>query len=564
MRRHYPSALEQMGEGAFLLPLGGREPAGFVEDIGAACEAEGIEAEAIVGDGTVLVRLAPAHPWWPCFPPGELDRLGALCRAVLASSGLPGQGGQGGRGEEVVIPVRYDGPDLAEVAALCSMEPAEVVRRHQESRHVVDFMGFSPGFAYLGGLDQALSVPRLASPRPKVPPGSVAIADGRSCVYPSGSPGGWRIIARTDAVMFDPSRDPPSLLTPGTSVRFRAVEALGVPPGPAPALEGSGETSLSISQVSGLATVQDLGRPGWGAIGVPRAGALDAFAAVCANRLVGNPDGSAGIELVMGSMRLRAQRRVVVAVAGAQRRLSVASEGREKQVPIGCGFTLAAGEELFVGPARAGCVSFVALGGGVEAGEVMGSRSTDTLSGLGPPRLSDGALLRLGEAAAGVRPGRWLRSGSLPPGYPGGRPVPGAQRLRLVGFGPGADRPGLEALSEGIWQVGSESDRTGMRLGRPGGEKGLEGGGQSAPVGVVEGVVQLPEGGDPIVLRANHATTGGYRIVAVLAAADRPKAAQLRPGDLVRFDLLDPSGAKAACEEARRAWPGAVCDLGQL
>jgi KipI family sensor histidine kinase inhibitor len=123
-------------------------------------------------------------------------------------------------GPEVELPVVYDGPDLDDVAEAWGCEVDEVVARHADTTFVSAFCGFSPGFAYLAGLD--LEVPRLPTPRTRVPSGSVALA-GRWCgVYPTESPGGWRLIGTTDAPLWDPDRDPPALLAPGTRVRFVA------------------------------------------------------------------------------------------------------------------------------------------------------------------------------------------------------------------------------------------------------------------------------------------------------------------------------------------------------
>ena len=120
----------------------------------------------------------------------------------------------------VTIPVRYDGLDLSSVAEACGLSVAEVVARHSGIEYFVYMMGFAPGFAYLGDLDPALRVPRRASPRTRVPRGSVAVAGGQTAVYPHDTPGGWHLIGTTDVAMFDPGRDPPSLLRSGDRVRF--------------------------------------------------------------------------------------------------------------------------------------------------------------------------------------------------------------------------------------------------------------------------------------------------------------------------------------------------------
>jgi KipI family sensor histidine kinase inhibitor len=123
----------------------------------------------------------------------------------------------------VELPVTYDGPDLAEVAELTGMTVADVVARHTGATYTVAFGGFIPGFAYLVGLDPALRVPRRPSPRERVPAGSVAMADEFTAVYPAATPGGWRLLGTCTTTMWDLDRDPPALLTPGTSVRFVAV-----------------------------------------------------------------------------------------------------------------------------------------------------------------------------------------------------------------------------------------------------------------------------------------------------------------------------------------------------
>jgi KipI family sensor histidine kinase inhibitor len=123
--------------------------------------------------------------------------------------------------ELVEVPVTYDGEDLAEVAELLGESVEAVVGRHQDTEWTSRFCGFAPGFAYLAGWD--LRVPRLATPRTKVPPGSVGLADGWCGVYPVASPGGWQLIGRTDLPLWDPTNKQPALLAPGTPVRFVAA-----------------------------------------------------------------------------------------------------------------------------------------------------------------------------------------------------------------------------------------------------------------------------------------------------------------------------------------------------
>lgn len=125
--------------------------------------------------------------------------------------------------DEVVVPVHYEGPDLADVARHCGLSEREVVARHTAGRYRVAFCGFAPGFAYLTGLDRSLYVPRRPSPRTRVPAGAVAIAAEFSAVYPRDTPGGWQLLGHTSLPVWETDREPPALLAPGTSVRF--VEA---------------------------------------------------------------------------------------------------------------------------------------------------------------------------------------------------------------------------------------------------------------------------------------------------------------------------------------------------
>ncbi len=163
--------------------------------------------ELVPGYRTVLIVADPERA-------GVLDELAA----GLPGLELPPAGAVAG--ETVEIPVSYDGEDLAEVAGLTGLEADEVVRRHTAPEYTVAFLGFSPGFPYLVGLDPALEVPRRDTPRTSIPAGSVGLAGNQTGIYPTASPGGWQLIGRTEVTLFDPTRDPPALLAPGTRLRF--------------------------------------------------------------------------------------------------------------------------------------------------------------------------------------------------------------------------------------------------------------------------------------------------------------------------------------------------------
>lgn len=263
-----------------------------------------------------------------------------------------------------------------------------------------------------------------------------------------------------------------------------------------------------------FATVQDLGRPGWAALGVPRSGAFDRGALRTANRLVGNDPGAAGVEFVLGGLHMRTDHAVTVALTGAP------CPGADWGVAV----TLPAGAELRLGPPPRGLRSYLAFRGGVDLDAVLGSGSTDTLSGLGPPPLTPGDRLSIGPAA-----------GEISDATAAGR-VGGAVEL-AVRLGPRDDWFTADARRSLVsvgWQVRAESDRVGIRLDGPTLERAREGELPSEPV--LPGAVQVPGDGRPIVFGPDAPVTGGYPVIGVVANLDA--AAQLRPGDEVRFRLL--------------------------
>ena len=165
-----------------------------------------------------VVELVPAYRTVLIVAdPGQAEALDDLAARLPALELPPAEAVAG---ETVEIPVRYDGEDLPEVAGLTGLEPDEVVRRHTAPEYTVAFLGFSPGFPYLVGLDPALEVPRRDTPRTSIPAGSVGLAGNQTGIYPTATPGGWQLIGRTELTLFDPARDPPALLAPGARLRF--------------------------------------------------------------------------------------------------------------------------------------------------------------------------------------------------------------------------------------------------------------------------------------------------------------------------------------------------------
>jgi biotin-dependent carboxylase-like uncharacterized protein len=271
---------------------------------------------------------------------------------------------------------------------------------------------------------------------------------------------------------------------------------------------------LEIVATTGLATIQDLGRPGRAHLGVPPSGALDPSALRLANRLVGNPPEAAGIE-IMGGLRLRVSTPVTVALTGAP---GTATDG-PRPIPL---YAPVQVRTLSIGYAETGGRRYLAVAGGIAVEPVLGSRSTDTLSGLGPAPLTAGVVLPLGV------PGKPSTVDFAPQSAP-------QRELRLgITFGPRDDlfRDAGELL-RWAYTMSLMSDRIGARLDGPALTRADLGELPSEPI--VTGAVQVPADGRPLIFLNDHPTTGGYPVIAVVDAADVPKLALAGPGTPVRF-----------------------------
>ncbi|WP_405016380.1 biotin-dependent carboxyltransferase family protein [Kitasatospora sp. NBC_00070] len=283
-------------------------------------------------------------------------------------------------------------------------------------------------------------------------------------------------------------------------------------------------SGLLVVRPGPLTTVQDLGRRGVAHLGVPRAGALDEPALRAANRLAGNPDGTAALETTLGGVALRAVGPRLVAVTGAP--APVRLDGRP--VAWGAPVLVPDGSVLDLGPATHGVRSYLAVAGGLAVPPVLGSRSADLLSGLGPAPLTAGRLLPVGP------PGRGAPAELVPLPAPPGELVlrlhPGPH---LDWFAPAA-RP---LLARSRYRVAGASNRIALRTEGPALPRARTG--ELASEGMVLGAVQVPPDGRPVVFLADHPTTGGYPVIGVVPPGDLPAAAQAGPGTPVRFVPLD-------------------------
>lgn len=287
-----------------------------------------------------------------------------------------------------------------------------------------------------------------------------------------------------------------------------------------------------------LTTVQDLGRRDMGAFGVSPSGAADWFSARAANRLVGNEDGAALVETTMNGATLDAAARMTIAVAGADAALWIGGKRRS----LWRSHIVEPGDRVIIGPATAGLRSYLAVDGGIDVARVLGSAATDVGGGFGGCKLAAGDTLSVVADPTAPRAILEFDASAIPEFR---QPFV----LRALA-GPDAAQLGSDVVAElfaAVFRASARSNRQALRL-----EGATIGGGQSDAIsaGVCAGCVQLPGDGSPIILLAEHQTTGGYPVALCVITADIPVAAQVSPGDEVRFERVDRAGARAALAEA--------------
>jgi len=473
-------------------------------------------------------------------------------------------------GRLVEVPVAYgggDGPDLADVASFASASEQTVIDRHAAREYRVFMLGFMPGFAYMGTVDDSIAAPRRSAPRTSVPAGSVGIAGRQTGIYPRVSPGGWQLIGRTAIRVFDATRTPPSLFAPGDRVRFvPARRDQGSSIGD-PDVQDSRPRAISESRTPNpesrlvtvirpglLTTIQDLGRWGHQDRGVPVAGPMDAVSHRLANALVGNDAGAAALEATLLGPELRIEHPTTVAITGAD--LAASVDGAT--LPLNAPYSCAAGSVIRFGARRTGTRAYVAFDGGIDVSPALGSRATHIAAGLGG---MDGRALKAGDCFAlrASQDGRghssrrtswstpsWLARHAQQPS--------GGARLRVM-RGPQddcIDAGTFDALLRTRFTISPQSDRMGYRL-TAGSTRTRPPRGDMISDATFVGGIQVPPSGEPILLMADRQTTGGYPQIATVITADLPKAGQLAPGDWIEFAACTRAEAIVALREQDEA-----------
>ncbi|HWE64229.1 MAG TPA: 5-oxoprolinase subunit PxpB [Chloroflexota bacterium] len=545
-----PPSVRSVGDGALLIEFGA--PTAATAARARALARRVREArwpgvyDVVPAYRTVLVRFDPCTLEAEHFPP--------RAASLLQETDEP----EDSHGKVVEIPVCYGGehgPDLEDVARHAGLSAGEVVRLHAAGEYRVEFLGFSPGFPFHSGLHPALATPRLATPRTRVPAGSVGIGSAQTGFYTMESPGGWRLIGRIPALHFDRARPDTLPYAPGDTIRFMPIdqqryEALAgtqrnrepaQPSAPRAAVQTpAGAPALRVVRAGPLATVQDRGRSGLGALGYGTAGAMDHEALRIANALVGNDPDAAAIELTLDGGEFEAIGDLTIAIAGADLAPSI----DEAPAPHARACALRAGMRLRFGARRTGLRAYLAVAGGIALPAVLGSRATDLVAQLGG---LDGRALRTGDVLpihmTGA-PGSWALDQV---------PLPRAadELVVRVVWGPQDDwfdEATRQRFSDAAFAVSARSDRTGLRL-------------EGTPVmparrvelsseGVVPGAIQVPADGNPIVLLADGRSIGGYPKIATVISADLHRLGQVTAGTRLRFSPVTAAEAR----EAARAW----------
>ncbi len=427
----------------------------------------------------------------------------AIAASVERLAAEPAAAGAGSDGRLLRLAVLYDGEDLAELANRAGLPAAELVRRHAAGHYRVAFIGFAPGFAYLAGLPSELAAPRLTTPRPRVPAGSVAIGGSWTGVYPSVSPGGWRLLGRSSAVLYDAGASPPALLAPGDRVEFEAVRELAPPRPAVDASPAAGRPGFRVLSPGLFTSIQGPPRPGLGSSGVPAGGAMDPIAFARANDVVGNAPGAPSLEITLAGPELEALTDVVVSGRGEVR----------------------SGERVRFRTVETGARVYIAVAGGFI---------DPRRAGEGTRRLLAGDILSIG-----ARDTVTVRSRQTEP-EPEPEPEHSEEVSLRVVLGPEAARfapAERDRFFATPWRVTPESDRRGLRLdGEPLRHSEAP---EMLPSGTVPGTIQVPGSGLPIVLGPDGPVTGGYPRLATVVGADLWRLGQARPGATLRFRAVD-------------------------
>jgi KipI family sensor histidine kinase inhibitor len=440
--------------------------------------------------------------------------------------------------------------DLAAIAKDCKLTTEQVIKLHKGNLYTVDILGFMPGFAYFSGLNPKLCLPRLASPRPAVPKGSVAIAELQTAIYPRTTPGGWNIIGRSPNILFDIQKNPPGLFMAGDQMQieeisldeFQKLDKNNHLPEIIRAVNKN-KACIELLQPGTFSSIQDEPRSGLSHWAVGPGGACDLSSLHLANALVGNSLDTAAIEITSSGPSLLFHETACVAWVGAECDGIVDGQRIPGNRPV----WLNKGSTLKLSSLNPGFRTVLAIGGGLDLPSILGRAGSHISADIGPKRLEKGGILPLRDPKAPLKSiflKNLFKEDALPrfPKWHVRSPFSPSSTITPVHCLAG---PHLSFLSvkerelfwSTIWKVSKQSNRMGVRLeGNFKMKKDLP---NIPSQAITFGTVQFPPSQEPIIMLAEHQTTGGYPRLAEVVRSDLVKLAQIKPGNEIQLIPID-------------------------
>lgn len=444
----------------------------------------------------------------------------------------------------VEIPVHYNGDDLQEVADYLKITPQEVIQRHIESEYVVAFTGFAPGFAYMTGGDPIFNVPRKKIPRTRIPAGAVGLAGTFSGIYPQASPGGWQIIGVTDEAMFDIERTPPALLQPGFRVKFynADIKTQKKSINPTKPKEQNTVTFDKTHEIFRVLSApmpiifQDLGRIGQASQGVSQSGALDQSSFKTVNKIVGNDENDACLEITLGGAKFEVLNDGVIALSGAPCTIHIDSaKGQHFVQNHNYPISINKGDIIKLSAPQNGVRTYLAVKGGFATEPILGSCARDTLANLGPAPVQSNDIL-FHNICKKIKPVMLDETQSFT------MPNMGETITLDVTMGPRTDwftKAAIDDFLNQSYEVTAQSNRIGARLLGTNALTRVEDN-ELPSEATAYGAIQVPASGQPVLFLADHPLTGGYPVIAVIAHYHLDLAGQIPVGSFIRFNAIQP------------------------
>ena len=459
----------------------------------------------------------------------------------------------------VEIPVCYEdefAPDLADVAKYTGLSKEEVIKLHHSKDYLIYMLGFLPGFPYLGGMDERLETPRLENPRTKIPAGSVAIGGKQAGLYPSDSPGGWRIIGRTPLKVFDQNRNPSCLYQAGDKIRFvpiskdqfEKIEKKNTGENSSDST-GSAKKSgiqkyictsgIKILEPGLMTTVQDRGRFGFQHEGIGQGGVMDAESFALGNAILGNEENAACLEATALGPAIRFVMDCEFVITGGECGATIDN----KTVCLNKKYYAPAGSVLKCGFITKGLRSYICFKGGLLVPEVFGSRTTNLKSKTGGyfgRKLKTGDEIAIGNMVK-KKLGKLTVAGDTE-----NEPVPVLEQLPPSSSEPlvlnctkgsqysSFSKKIIKKFQSTVYTVLPESDRMGIRFSGEGLDCGKT---DIISDAIPFGAVQITSAGLPVVMAADRQTTGGYAKIAAVTRHSMCLLAQAVPGTRVTFKI---------------------------